>query len=57
MVNFPLKGVGGEHLRSISLEIYHQKSINEGDIEGMDGFKFKIGYKYNIPIHIQMLYF
>lgn len=45
----------GENLRSISLEICHQKSINEGDSEGTDGFEFKMGYKYNIPLHIQTL--
>lgn len=42
MVIFPLKGARGEHLRSIYLKIYHQKSINEGDMEGMDGFEFKV---------------
>jgi len=57
MAIFPLKGVVGEHLRSISLEIYHQKHINDRDLEGIDGFEFKLGYKYNIPLYIQTPYF
>jgi len=48
LVIFLLKGAGGEHLRSISLEICHKKHINDRDLEEMDGFEFKLGYKYSI---------
>lgn len=57
MAIFPLKGVGGKNLRSISLEIFCQKRINKGDMEGIIGFEFKNGYKYCILLHIQTLCF
>lgn len=57
MVIFPLKGVGGENLRSISLKIYGQKHINDKDLEGIYGFEFKIHYKYNISCHSRTLFF
>ena len=56
MVIFLLNGVGGEHLRSISLEICNQNCINDRDLEETNGFKFKFGYKYNIPHHIRTLF-
>lgn len=57
MAIFPLKGAGGKHLRRISLEICHQRSINEGYLERIDGFEFKKGYKHNIMLHIQKISF
>lgn len=57
MAIFPLKGAGEKHLRSISLEICRQKSINEGDLEEINGFEFKKGYKYSISLHIRTLCF
>jgi len=53
MAIFPLKRAGAEHLRSMSLEICLQKTVNDGDINGMDGFEFKMGYKYIILLDIK----
>jgi len=49
---FPLKGVGGKHLRSICFEFFCKKGINEGDLDGINGFEFENGYKYHILLHI-----
>lgn len=58
MAIFLLKGAGGgENLRYISLEIWHQKHINDKDLEGTNKLKFKLSYKYGISLHILTLFF
>ena len=43
MMIFSLKGAGGDNLRSISLKICCKKCINDRDLEGINGFEFKLG--------------